>query len=280
MKTYTLVVLVSCLWACNSQVMAEDMTAFEGTCHNVTANADGHVKLMVSEENNRLTGMMSVSGWLMGGGQITGSRVGPEYKFTSTDPYGMTIDWQGELQNGKLSGEYIFKAQAGLPRQVGEWSVELKGWLKPNAPPDANATENVIIAMLKMEFERTLNAPVKQTDGKYISGAQNVFQVVHPSGQGVSIWVENVGVEWKNGIPKNLTSIHKISVDYTLYWQGAITPRGLTKIRLAYNANIDAITKHEVVESTGATNKDADDLAFGLGFILGKAAMEKMLGPR
>jgi len=280
MKSYALLVLLINFWECSSTAKAEDLAAFEGTCHNVTADADGHVKLMVSEENNRLSGMMSVSGWLMGGGQVTGSHVGSEYKFTSTDPSGMTIDWQGELQNGKLSGEYIFKAQAGLPRQVGEWSVELKGWLKPNDPPDANAAENVITAMLKMEFERMLNAPVKQADGKYISGAQNVFQVVHPSGQGISIWVENVGVEWKTGKPKNLTGIHKISVDYTLYWQGVVTPTGWTKIRLAYNANIDAVTKHEVVQSTGATNKDADDLAFGLGFILGKAAMEKLLGPR
>lgn len=259
--------------------MASEIVAYEGTCHNVTASADGHVKLMLSEENNRLTGIMSVSGWLMGGGPVTGSHTGAEYKFTSADPTGMVIQWQGELQNGKLSGEYVVEAQAGLPRQVGEWSVELQGRLKPGDPPDANVAENVTTAMLKMEFERMLNAPVKQADGKYISGAQNVFQVVHPSGQGISIWVENVGVEWKTGKPKNLNGIHKLSVNYTLYWQGVLTPSGWTKIRLVYNANIDAVTKHEVVESTGTTNKDADDLAFGLGVILGRAAMEKMLGP-
>jgi hypothetical protein len=261
-------------------VMATEIMAYEGTCRNITASADGNVKLMISEENNRLMGMMSVSGWLMGGGPVNGSRNGAEFKFTSTDPSGMVIQWQGELQNRKLSGEYVLEAQAGLPRQVGEWSADLKGRLKPDDPLNANMVENLSTAMLKMEFERMLNAPVKQTGGKYISGAQNVFQAVHPAGQGISIWVESVAVEWKTGKPKNLNGIHKLSVNYTLYWQGVLTPTGWTKIRLVYNANIDAVTTHEIIESTGATNKDADDLAFGIGVILGKAAMEKMLGPR
>jgi hypothetical protein len=263
------------LYIQSTSSMAAEIVVYEGTCHNVTSDADGHVKLVISNENDRLTGIMCVSGWLMGGGRVVGLRKGAEFKFTSTDPTGVLIEWKGVLQNDKLSGEYIVKAQGGLPREVGEWSAEMKGKSKRGEPLDENATT----AMLKIALETALNAPVKEADGQYISGAHNVFKAVHPAGSGVSIWVENIAVEWKTErLFRKLEDIHKFRADYILYWQGVITSTGWTRLRLTYNANIDAITSHKVVESTGTTNNEADEIAFGIGFMLGKAAMESMLG--
>ena len=53
---------------------APDLSAYEGTCHNVTGNVDGHLKVVFTEENDQIAGFMSVTGWLHGGGNISGTR--------------------------------------------------------------------------------------------------------------------------------------------------------------------------------------------------------------
>lgn len=275
MKSHQLLVLIFSLWICFTEAGAVEMSSYEGTCHNVTGNAGGYLKIIFSEENNKLSGCMLVSGWLGGGGNISGVRNGTNYLFTTTHPSGAIINWQGSLQNEKLSGEYFVPAQGDLPREVGEWSVNMKGHMKPGGPFDVNVT----MVLLKMILEVRLNEPVKQASGTYISGAENVFKAVHPAGTGLSIWVENVDVDWKaESQGRDLEDIHKIRVNYTLFWKGILQPTGTTRLRLAYNAKIDAITSHEVIESTGTTNKEFNEIAFGVGALLGKAAVERFLG--
>lgn len=253
---------------------APDLSAYEGTCHNVTGNVDGHLKVVFTEENDQIAGFMSVTGWLHGGGNITGTRHGTDFRFTTTDGTGLIIEWQGALQSGKLSGEYFIKAQGGLPRQVGEWSVNTEGSLKAGVSFDANVT----LSLLKLVLETRFNDPVKQADGTSISGAQNVFKSIHPAGAGISIWVESVEVDWKaDNHSRRLEDIHKFRLNYILYWQGILKPTGTTKLRLTYNTKIDSVTSVEIIESTGTTNKDVNGVLFDVGAFLGKAAVNSLL---
>lgn len=253
---------------------AADLAAFAGTCHNVTGNADGHLKIVFTEEGTKLGGFMSVSGWLGGGGNITGTRSGTNFRFTTTDRTGLIIEWQGDVQNGNLSGEYFIKPFGGLPRQVGEWNVTPEGGLKAGEPYDANVT----LSLLKLVLETRFNDPVKQADGTSISGAQNVFKSIHPAGAGISIWVESVDVDWKADTQsRRLEDIHKFRLNYILYWQGILKPTGTTKLRLAYNTKIDSVTSVEIIESTGTTNKDVNGVLFDVGAFLGKAAVNSLL---
>jgi hypothetical protein len=254
---------------------AVDLAAFVGTCHNVTANADGHLKIVFTEEGTKLGGFMSVSGWLCGGGNISGTRSGRNFQFTTTDRTGLIIEWQGDFQNGKLSGEYSIKAYGDLPRQVGEWSVNPGGGLQANEPYD----ENVTLSLLKMVLETSMNDPVKQADGTFISGAQDLFKSIHPAGAGISIWVESLDVDWKADTQSRCyEDIHKFRLNCVLYWQGILRPTGTTKLRFAYNIKLNAVTSAEIVESTGTTNKEVNEALFSVGSLLGKVAIEGLLG--
>lgn len=250
------------------------MYAFCGTCRNATEGLDGKVKLIFSEADNRIEGLMSVSGWLVGGGTVKGTREGNNYRFKTTDSIrSLEIEWQGTLQNNTLSGEYFVLPKAGMPRQVGEWQVEGKVYAQVGSPQ----LDKMTVEMMKLGLEHVLNAPVKQSDGKVISGAENIFKAVHPAGRGASVCVESLDIDWKpESKTRGLTDIYKYRATYVLYWQGIFTPVGWTRLRLAYNSKIDAITSHEIIESTGTTNKQADDIAFGIGALLGKAAVDSM----
>jgi hypothetical protein len=258
----------------SSVLMAEDLAAFAGTCHNVTGNADGHLKIVFTEEGAKLGGFVSVSGWLGGGGNITGTRSGTKFRFNTTDYTGQIIKWQGDVQDGKLSGEYYIDAQGGIPQQNGEWSVTPEGSIKAGAPCNANVT----LSLLKMVLETSLNDPVKQADGTFISGAQDLFKSIHPAGAGISIWVESLDVDWKADTQSRCyDDIHKFRLNCVLYWQGILRPTGTTKLRFAYNIKLNAVTSAEIVESTGTTNKDVNKALLGVGSFLGEAAVNSLL---
>ena len=275
MKSHILFVLLACFWACHTLASDVDMAALSGTCHNVTGNVDGHLKIVFSEEVDTLGGFVSVSGWLRGGGKITGTRSGTKFRFNTTDQTGLIIKWQGDVQNGKLSGEYYIDAQGGMPQQNGEWSVTPEGSRKAGAPCDANVT----LSLLKMVLETGLNDPVKQANGTFTSGAQDLFKSIHPAGAGISIWVESLDVDWNADTQSRCyEDIHKFRLDCVLYWQGILKPTGTTKLRFAYNIKLNVVTSAEIVESTGTTNKDVNNALLGLGSFLGKVAIEGLLG--
>lgn len=269
-----IILLALLMFVQSTALTAVDLVACEGTCHNVTGNVDGHLKVVFTEENGKLTGFVSVTGWLHGGGNITGTRTGTNFQFTTTDRTGLIIKWQGEIKNAKLSGEYFIDAQGGFPRQVGEWNVGMGGSLKAGAPFNANVTTS----LLKLVLESSFNNPVKQADGTLLSGAQNVFKSIHPAGVGISIWVENIDVEWKADTQsRGYEDIHKFRLDYVLYWQGVLKPTGTTKLRLAYNNKLNAVTSVEIVESTGTTNEDVNQALSGVGSLLGRIALDGLL---
>lgn len=275
MKSPSFLILIFSFWLCSSHADTVDMAALSGTCHNVTGNADGHLKIVFSEEGGKLGGFMSVSGWLRGGGKIAGTRSGTKFRFNTTDYTGLTIKWQGDVQDGKLSGEYYIDAQGGMPQQNGEWSVAPEGSRKAGAPCDANVT----LSLLKMVLETSLNDPVKQADGTNITGAQDLFKSIHPAGAGISIWVESLDVDWNADTQSRCyEDIHKFRLYCVLYWQGILRPTGTTKLRFAYNVKLNAVTSAEIVESTGTTNKDVNEALLGVGSFLGEVAIKGLLG--
>lgn len=71
--------------------------------------------------------------------------------------------------------------------------------------------------------EAVLNAAVGLAEGSSKTGAQALFDSVHPIGTGVSVSVNSVSIEWKCGASKTSAGdIHRYTVDYALYWHGII----------------------------------------------------------
>ncbi|WP_050025403.1 hypothetical protein [Verrucomicrobium sp. BvORR034] len=275
-----LCVAVSLLGAAPVAV-ADETLLFSGTCRNVTHGIDGLLKLFVLEKaDGTLQGYMSISGWLVGSGPVAGKKVGNRYQFSTRDPHwGLSIDWDGTQRSGKLSGEYITSpnAKLGTGKQVGEWAVTIQDSTDEAATLTEQAFKNRFLLMV----ETDLNADVQLADGSTQTGAQALFSSVHPIGTGVSVSVNDVAIEWKDGASKtSAADIHRYTVDYTLYWHGIIQANGHTKLRLTYNNALQTVTAHEVIETTGTTKSEVGEIAFGIGVLLGKAAVESMLNSK
>lgn len=277
MKTLASVVLLSLSFCALTPARANDIALYSGTCRNLTAQLDGNLKILVVEKGDAIEGYISISGWLTGSGTIKGTRDGKTLRFQSNDTvWGLAIDWKGTVIDGKLSGEYWIEAQpaASLPRQVGEWKADFLSTQTEGEVP----SERSFKQMFMMYVESELNDPVKQSDGTTLTGAQSLFNAFHPIGTGVSVCVEDVEFEWKPDTKHtSADDIHRFTVKYALYWHGIIQANGWTRAKLVFNSELNAVTAHEVIESTGTTRKQANDLAFGIGFILGKAAVDSML---
>lgn len=272
---YLFAVLI-CLY-CSAWSHGKELYALNGACENATAGLSGHLKMFILEDEGNLTGMSSVTGWLTGGGHLRGRKNGDTFRFTSQAQNGLMIDWEGTLSDGVLSGEYYVKPQSGLPKEVGEWITKVSARLKTGQQGDGD----IVMECLKMTVESQLNNPVKRSDGTLISGAQSIFEKIHPAGKGVSICVESAEIDWKpESKARSLDDIHKYRVTYVLYWTGIITPTGWTRLKLSYNNKIQAITSHEIVESTGTTNTQVENAVFDLGFVLGAAAVESLFNSK
>lgn len=113
-----------------------------------------------------------------------------------------------------------------------------------------------------------LNAEVKLAGGTTTTGAQALFSSVHPVGTGVSVSVNDVDIEWKDGATQtSAKDIHRYTVDYTLCCHGIIQANGHTKLRLTCNNALQAAMAHKVIETTGTTKKEVGDIASGIGVL-------------
>ncbi len=242
MKTPSSLVLTFVLLVlCGVQALAKE-TLFVGTCRNVTHGVDGYLKLYVVETERGLEGYMSISGHLFGSGPLKGAKDGRQFNFSTTDASGGSITWQGILDGNKLSGEYVClpDRSLGTEKEVGEWEVA-------EVHPDKHASAEA--ALFKQRFlvqsEILLNSPVEQSNGSLVSGAQSLFDAVHPVGGGVSVCVTGTDIEWKVGASQSdECDIHRYVVEYILFRRGVIRPTGWTRLRLTYNAKLSAVTKH------------------------------------
>jgi hypothetical protein len=255
---------------------AKDTELWDGSCRNVTYQLDGYLKLFTMQDGANLSGYISISGWLTGSGEIKGRRDGNTVTFTSTDATGLKIKWEGIVRGDVLDGEYFIdpSPERGTGKQVGEFKVSLVDKQRDGIAE----SEASFRKLFMLSLEADLNAPVKLANGKVAFGADALFQSIHPVGTGVSIKVTEVAIDWKEGSSrKDAKDIRKYSIAYTLFWHGLIAPTGWTKMQLTYNANLGQVTDHKIVQTTGTTNSDVNDIAFGIGVLLGQAAMEALL---
>jgi len=255
-------------------VCAHDGVLYTGTCRNVTHSMDGNLKLFLTEADGAIKGYMSISGWLVGSGEVTGTRKGNALALKTYDPITETrITWQGTLRDSKLGGEYFVPPNARLEmdKQVGEWEVQVSGL-------EGKQSDEDVKALFLMACEMDLNAPRQLPGGDLVTGAQAIFDSIHPAGTGVSVCVTDAVIQWKDGAAESsYADVHKYSLEYVLYWHGVLTPTGWTRLRLSYNTELQAVTSHEVVQTTGTTRGEVEEIAYGIGFFLGRAAMESML---
>ena len=262
-----------------ASTFAKDTALWDGTCRNVTHQLDGYLKIFIQQDGTRISGYISISGWLTGSADIQGRRDGNTISFVSTDARGSRIVWSGIVRGDALDGEYVVdpNASLGLGKQVGEFKVVLMDKHQDGIPESEDAFRKLF--MLSLEAE--LNAPIKLSNGEVELGANSIFGSIHPVGTGVSVRVTEIDIDWKeNATRKSAKDIRKYTIGYTLYWHGLITPTGWTKMSLTYNTNLEQVTEHKVIQSTGTTNKQAKDMAFGIGVLIGRAAMESFLNSK
>lgn len=274
---WVVVIFVSAILT--TATIAKDTALWDGTCRNVTHQLDGFLKLFIQQDGPQISGYISISGWLTGSAEIQGKRDGNTITFVSTDPAGMRIEWSGLVRGDVLDGEYVVapNANAGFGKQVGEFKVALVDKHQDGVPESETAFRKLF--MLSLEAE--LNAPVQLNDGTVKFGADSIFSSIHPVGNGVSVRVTDIDIDWKeNASRKDAKDIRKYTIGYTLYWYGIITPTGWTKMSLSYNANLGQVTEHKILESTGTTNKEAKDMAFGIGVLIGQAAMDAFMNSK
>lgn len=277
MKTMIRNLLASAVILCATITSyAKESKLYDGSCRNVTHQLDGYLKLFTIQDGQDIKGFISISGWLTGSGEISGKRDGNSIKFTSVDATGLKIRWEGLVRDKVLDGEYFIDAMPdrGMDKQSGEFKVSLV-----DIQDDGVAeNEESFRKLFMLGLEADLNAPVKLQDGTVAFGADALFQSIHPVGQGVGIRVTGVDIDWKEGASrKDAKEIRKYTINYTLYWHGVLTRTGWTKMSMSYNANLGEVTDHRVVETTGTTNAQVNDVAFGIGVLLGQAAVEAML---
>lgn len=69
--------------------------------------------------------------------------------------------------------------------------------------------------MLSCEVD--LDAPMRLLDGSNVTGAQSLFDAIHPVVTGGSVNMEDIEIDWKQGSPrKPAEDIHKLRANYVL----------------------------------------------------------------
>jgi len=104
-----------------------------GECYNQTFNGKGNLQLTVRRDSkNQLSGYMLITGDLFGSGKLTGTIDGDSVKISSHAPdTQVTINWQGTLKDGTITGTYIVPAMPPTPKglitplQNGTWTVKV-----------------------------------------------------------------------------------------------------------------------------------------------------------
>lgn len=251
-----------------------------GTCHNVTASADGNLKLYVNERSGRITGFISISGWLVGSGEITGRKDGNRFEFESSDPVqGIPITWTGTLKDGRITGEYYIPAMPAFdtPRQVGEWSVALY----VDSVETKVVNEDRFKKLFIFDLERDFNSPVTMNDGSRSTGTAILFDSVHPVGTPVATTVESVQITWlddRQGFTRE--NLHKYRIELTLYWHGVIRTFGQTRMAVTYNAKLGEFTGQEVLSTNGVTKREVRNVAGAVGMMIAKSALDAFLADK
>jgi len=249
---------------------------WQGTCHNVTAGVDGRLKLFMRPEfpPGSFSGYLSITGYLYGSGKITG-KFGQNGRvdMTSSDPVtGVAIRWQGYLKDGEIAGEYFVAANpsANIPKQVGEWSV--KAYAKSL---DQAASQNQ--QDVEQRFKRHFIFELEQSLNKG-STAQTYFDHLHPIGSADSICVTDADLTWRPGTTEaSKKNVMKVTFDALLFWEGPIQKQGLTRIRVTYNYELQAVSDFKIISTNGKTMDDTKKAAFEIGKVVGALVVSALM---
>ena len=248
-----------------------------GTCRNVTESTDGNLKLYVNDDTGLITGFISISGWLVGSGQITGRRDGSRVEFESNDPVqGIPITWKGTVKDGRISGEYYIPPMPArdTPRQVGEWSVALY----VDSVEKEAVNEDRFKKLFIFDLERDFNSQLTMNNGSKTTGTALLFDSVHPMGTPVATTVDSVQITWsddRQGFTRE--NLRKYRIEITLYWHGVIRTFGQTRMAVTYNAKLGEFTGQEVLSTNGVTKTEVKNVAGAVGILIAKSALNAFL---
>lgn len=254
-------------------------TLWTGTIVNKTHDTRGQVKLVLFEPGKpdahgakQVKGYMSVSGWLAGGGEFEGTISKGDLAF-KTDHLG-PIQWNGSFGLDSIIGTYSIRAQDGLPAQAGEFDVE-KVARAPGS--EAELRQNMMV-VIESEF----NGLEAKADGKMCFWPQTIFDAIHPVGNGISIQVADLTLEWNEGADHTTREgIRRYTTDLFLFWSSPLQPKGVTQLRTVHNAELGQLISCDIVRTNGTTKEEVKekvkDVGIQVGLAVGAALLKSWL---
>lgn len=104
---------------------------YEGVCKNTTFGGEAQMRLILNEtDKGYLSGNMTLSGILSGGGFVTGRRDGKNLTLNTSDSLGGDITWMGTIGDRRIVGTYVATPHVvatialGSGQEGGAWVVE------------------------------------------------------------------------------------------------------------------------------------------------------------
>jgi hypothetical protein len=253
-------------------------TLWTGKCVNKTANTSGQVKLILFEPSEpdekgvrKVSGYMSVTGWLSGGGEFEGTISKGDLAFNTR--HLAPIQWSGSFGLDSIVGSYSIPAQGDMPAQAGEFVVD-----KVNR----NGAADEFRQNLMVVFESDFNSIEVGADGKGKFWPQVIFDAIHPVGTGVSIQVADLDIEWQEGADRtSTTGIRRYTTEYFLFWSSPLQPKGVTRLRTVHNAELGEMIACDVIATNGTTKEDvketAKDVGVSIGIAVGAALLKSLI---
>ena len=128
MKTINVIAICICALLLSS-CSRSSSGSYTGNCQNQTYGGSAEMALILNDDHGSLTGSLTLSGDLGGGGEIHGRRDGEIISFVTRSPYGQ-ITWSGTIKESTIEGPYIIESSpeyvtaTGLTAsQRGIWKV-------------------------------------------------------------------------------------------------------------------------------------------------------------
>jgi hypothetical protein len=244
-------------------------TLWTGKCVNKTNDTSGQVKLILFEPGEpdargvkRVAGYMSVTGWLIGGGEFEGTISKGDLVFKSH--HLAPIQWKGSFGLDSIVGTYSIPAQGDLPAQAGEFDVDKVNRI---GPVDEFRQNFMVV------IESDLNGFEVGADGQAEFWPQVIFDSLHPVGTAASIQVADLEIEWQEGADRiSPTGIRRYTSELVLYWSSPLQPRGITRLRTVHSAELGELVAFDIVSTNGTTKEDFKKTAKDVGISLGVAA--------
>lgn len=100
-----------------------------GTCQNLTFQRQANITLVLDQDKNAISGNLSLSGELSGGGPLSGKIEGNTISFTTSDPLIGKLFWTGTISGRHIKGTYHIDTTflttliTGTKGQHGSWTV-------------------------------------------------------------------------------------------------------------------------------------------------------------